>query len=395
MSKEKSIKVLKDITKVSAFLALFYSISKLSLNEEQKVANRELFNHQCQYPGCKRKFNTTAHVHHVIPQGFSLGILGMSPDHPTNLVPICDWHHLGYPAFGGSSPIGPEDVWNPIHPDNTFASLLMKGRLRYVDDKYKKKYPEIHKYYLEVAEEFDHLPSKVWKDQRPELYAKYVQIGEEMGVEKITDIVHKVVMRKLRNKKLYDHTKTKDERIYWMPAHDPDLQIRSIERFVQATKEENWKYPLRFFSYSSRAKTGQYVWDTMAVILVERNVLSLARSRTSFKRIFNEMKSGRKPSWQVYYDRIYWPAVRGYQKDMDVNEIVQNYLDSLTESKYKSIVKKYNDENRAGERDKAFNILEKYFFRPAINHSRLKSKKKISKVVSEKKQTQPSGLRRL
>lgn len=377
MGKEKSIKVLIDITKISTFLALIYSISNLSLNNEQKIANRELFNHQCQYPGCKRVFTTTAHVHHVIPQGFSLGILGMSPDHPTNLVPICDWHHLGYPSFHGDSPLSSEDVWNPIHPDNTFAKYLMSGKLRNINPEYIKKYPEIHSYYFQVAQDFNFLPSKNWKNQRPEMYKKYLKIGEELGVEKITDIVHKVVMRKLRNKKLYDITKPKDERVYWMPAHDPELQIKSINAFIKATQSEGWSFPLRFFCYNTRTKTGQYVWDTMAAILVERNVISLSRSRNGLKRIFNEMRSKKKPSWQVYYDRIYYPSVRGYQKDLDVNQVVQNYIDSLTDSQYKHKVGLYNAANKHDDRNKVFNILVNQFYNPAIKYAKLQNGKKL------------------
>ncbi len=365
---------LKFTGKLSAALALLYSVSLFALNDEQKQEIRGLHKHTCQYPGCNREFTTTTHVHHIIPQGFSLEILGMSPDHWSNLVPICDWHHLGYPAFGGESPIGPNEEWNPIHPDNTFASLLAKGKIRNVNPSYKNKYPDIYQYYLSIAEEFNYLPEKEWETKAPDAYAKYMAIGKEMGLDEIKDIVYEVVMRKRRNQELFNPEKRKDDRIYWMPQHDPEMQIRAITAAVEGIKSETWIYPLRFFSSSSRGKTGQYVWDTMAALLVEKHVLTLAKSRNGLTRIFKEMRRGKKPSWQVYFDSIYLPAVRGYQRDMNMNQVFQNYIESLSESEYKSKVSRYNAANRGEEPGQSrlhiFNLLDELFYKPAVKYSR-------------------------
>ena len=371
--------------KVLGLAAALYSISLLSLNNQQKEANRELHGgkHVCMYPGCKRVFETTAHVHHIIPQGFAKEILGMSPDHATNLVPICDWHHLGYQVNGGSNQVIPPD-WDPIHPDNTFASLLASGRMRYVNKYYIEKYPEIYQYYFEIAQEFQHVALKNLKSQLPDVYYKYIQLGVDMGVgeitdavssgavmdqKKILDIVHKVVMRKLRNDKLYDETKHAEQRIYWMPEHDPELQITAITKVVEGM-QKNWHFPLRFFSYSQRENTGQYAWDSMSAILVERHVLSLSRSRTGLVRIFKEMRAKKKPSWKIYFDSIYTPAVRGYQRNMDVVQVIQEYLDSLSETEYKNIVGIYNRANRSNDRNSIFTILDQFFLRPAVKYQR-------------------------
>lgn len=401
MGIENNKKILSQVLKISGAIALFYSVSLLSLNDKQKEANRDLHGgkHSCMYPGCNRKFVSTAHVHHIIPQGFAIEILGMSPDHATNLVPICAWHHLGYETYGAESQVNPKD-WDPIHPDNTFASLLSSGRLKYVSNDYKKKYPEIYKYYFEIAQEFQHIPLKHLRSRLPHVYAKYVQLGVDMGVdeiieavnsgdasdpEKFLDIVHKVVMRKLRKTKLFDKTKREDQRIYWMPDHDPELQITAITKVVEGMKQKNWNFPLRFLNYGTRKYTGQYVWDSMAAILVERHVFSLSKSRTGLTRIFKEMRAKRKPSWKIYFDSIYTPAVRGYQKDMKVGEVLQEYLNSLSEASYKNIVGKYNKANRDENRNQTFNVLNRYFLKPAVNYQKnLKRKKKSALVESSK-----------
>lgn len=73
----------------------------MALTDRQRRAVRNRDGNKCNLPA-EHDCGGRLEVHHVLPQGY-LGLLGIDPDYPENVVTICHKAHVGSP--------------DAIHPD--------------------------------------------------------------------------------------------------------------------------------------------------------------------------------------------------------------------------------------------------------------------------------------
>lgn len=331
--------------KFSASLALLFATLRFALTEEQKRAVRERDAHTCQYPGCTRKVRESkqvAQVHHVTPQGYAKrlgklpGYAAMMPDLPHNAVSLCEYHHLGYEK-GVREAVNLEG-WNPIHPDMIFALHYYNRTLAHLPKELMRTYPECWDHFCAAATQYD--------------------LTDRTGKRRDA---FKTILRSWRSSRL------DNRQIYWNDEFDSYFHILAIKSTL-AAQRKGWEYPLRNIPRSGRKNRGQYIWDNIVILKLERYVLQL--KPIELDAIYAKMEKS-PASRIVFYHEIYAPALKGFDLETGSGHVMQQYLDYL----YQSDIEKYNallSDIKSATRVSMLSILINKIFYPAKKYAQKK-----------------------
>lgn len=332
VEKKHKFPYLQEAAKITGILAILYWISLLSFNQSQVDAIKHRDRGKCQYPGCQNKTKYKVEVHHIVPQGYAIRVNNMRPDTPFNAVCLCEEHHVGYPKDGRQQEKGM--AWDPRHPDTYLVHLVLVG-----------------KYHL--------LPQRL-KDSLNQSFPGLVEYYEQVNADKKNknvsmDDMFNVVMRKWRSDQL------DNRRIYWNSNEDGNLQVAAITATLNALRRR-WRFPLRMLG--GRVKDinrGQYAWDNLAALAIEKYVTSLSRNEVS--AILRELKEAGSESRIVYYNKIYSPAVEQFENTSNMAGMLNHYIISLPESEIKALTRLLD--NAKNKKD-VFNIYMRELYEPAL-----------------------------